>query len=474
MQDPASYDISMDEINRIFEEQKHFAREQKIEPLPERIIKLKKLEQWILSNIERIHMAVFNDLHKSREESDISEAYVVIGEIRNAIKNLKSWTRSRKIGTPWLLIPAGGWINYEPKGVCLIISPWNFPFNLSVNPLVSALAAGNRVIIKPSEYTPATSSLIKQMVTELFQPKDVYVFEGDHETAKALLSLPFDHVFFTGSSETGKKILESASRNLVPVTLELGGKSPVICDSDCNVKGAADKIVVGKFINCGQTCVAPDFGLVHEEIKEGFLIELGRALDHRYPDTRNSMDYGRIISKKHHKRLVALLEDAIAKGAEVISGGNYDENEGYFEPTILTNVTLEMQLMKEEIFGPILPVMTYSHRDQLPDILNSMTSPLVIYIFTSNRKSFEHLANFSTSGAVCWNDVVFYFLHSELPFGGINESGMGRGHGYSGFRTFSNERAFMKQRSGWIPSKLAFPPFGKISRMMTNFLLRYL
>ena len=464
-------------VKEIFSIQKEYFPVLKSEPLEMREKRLLKLQDWILKNLDKIHEAVYSDMHKPRTESDISEAYVVVSEIRYALKNLGSWTRAHKVKTPLALIPARGWIKFEPKGVCLIISPWNFPFNLAIVPLVNALAAGNAVIIKPSELAPATSALIKQMVSELYQPHEVAVVEGDADAAQELLSLPFNHVFFTGSQRIGRKILEAVSPNLTPVTLELGGKSPVVIDASANLSDAAEKIIVGKFFNSGQTCIAPDYCLVEESIFSKFALELRNALGKRYgtPEViRKSKDYSRLVNRNHFNKMVAMLNDAVEKGAKVETGGKHDLAELYFEPTILSETSLEMTVENEEIFGPILPLKPYAKLEDAIDIVNGMASPLVIYYFSNSSTGFEKLSRSTTSGAISWNDVAFYFTHTGLPFGGINESGTGRSHGFAGFKTFSNERSIIKQRSGWIPAKLVFPPFDKISRRITKIMLKYL
>ncbi|MGY6745010.1 MAG: aldehyde dehydrogenase family protein [Cecembia sp.] len=472
-----SQELNLTLIDEVFNLQKEKSLKMRHSPAVQRIALLKKLQHWINEHQEDIRRAIFADFKKPYPEIDISEIFVVNSEIKHAIKNLESWMKPKKVSTPLTMLGSTSYIHYEPKGVCLIISPWNYPFNLALGPLVSALAAGCTAIIKPSELTPHTSALIRRLVEETFDKAQVAVFEGEVEVAQKLLAKPFDHIFFTGSPSVGKIIMKAAAENLSSVTLELGGKSPAIIDREADLKDAAEKIVWGKFVNCGQTCIAPDYLLVHRSVQPAFVEALKTQVEKMYDPSgkgvEKSNDYARIVNVRHLKRLKHLLSDAENKGAQIYYGGYTDENECFFEPTILTAVEDHMEVMQEEIFGPLLPIKTYDAIEEAIDYINSKPKPLALYAFSKNSGAIKRIFKATSSGGAVANDCVLHFLQNELPFGGVNNSGLGKAHGHFGFLAFSNEKAVLQQRIGFTASKPLFPPYGLASKKIIQSLIKW-
>lgn len=374
------------------------------------------------------------------------------------------------------LLSTKSWIQYEPRGVVLIIAPWNYPFELNVAPLISAIAAGNCVIIKPSELAKHTSILIVRMITELFPENEVAVFEGEKEVSIELLKHPFDHIFFTGSTAVGKKVMEAAAKNLSTVTLELGGKSPTIVDKSANLKDAAEKIIWSKFMNCGQTCIAPDYLLVHKSVSKQFSIRLKNSIQKFYvnsnTDSSTFKDYACIINKNHYNRLKNVLEETVKSGANIDIGGELNENAKFISPTILSNISTDSKIMAEEIFGPILPIVEYEDTKEAIAFINKKPKPLALYIFCNDKITVDTILTNTSSGGVCINDAVIYFSQINLPFGGVNASGMGRAHGFHGFKTFSNEKAVLKQ-GRFSPLKLIYPPYTKRVQKIVDLMLKY-
>ncbi|SNS07719.1 aldehyde dehydrogenase (NAD+) [Belliella buryatensis] len=464
-------------IDQVFNLQKEEALKLRRSSKVQRIKKLEDLLRWINKHQEDIRKAIHADFKKPYPEIDVSEIFVVTSEIKHAMKHLGDWMTPKKVSTPLTMLGSSSFIHYEPKGVTLIIAPWNYPFNLALGPLVSAIAAGCTAIIKPSEMTPHTSALIRRLVEETFEPQHVAVFEGEIDTAQYLLSKPFDHIFFTGSPAVGKIIMKAAAEHLSSITLELGGKSPAIIDSRANLKDAAEKIVWGKFVNCGQTCIAPDYILVQSDVKSAFLETLVQALKNMY-DAKGkgieaSKDYARLVNEKHLKRLQHLLSDASIKGAYTYFGGQIHAAEKYFEPTILTDLTADMEIMQEEIFGPILPVMEYQTLNEAIAYINQNPKPLALYVFSKSSDVIDQVNTSTSSGATVANDCVLHFLQNELPFGGVNNSGMGKAHGHFGFLAFSNEKAVLKQRIGLTATKPLYPPYGITGKKITQLLLKW-
>ena len=443
----------------------------------QRIERLKALLHWIRAHRQEIRDAVYQDLHKPATEVDLTEIFVVTSEIKHAIRHLHRWMKPRSVPRTLPLLTTRASVRYEPRGVVLIISPWNFPFNLTVGPLVSALAAGNCAILKPSEFSPATSALIARMVSELFPPEEVAVFQGDRQVAQELLEKPFNHIFFTGSTQVGKLVMKAAANHLASVTLELGGKSPVVVDPTANLRDAARKIVWGKFMNSGQTCIAPDYLLVHESIYQPFLNELRRRIEATYgadADARaHCPDYARIIHQTHWQRLYQALEEAVSAGARVALGGRSEGRSRFMEPTLVCDVAPETRLMEEEIFGPILPILRYRHLEEAIRLINGLERPLAVYIFSRDRQTIRQLMDRTQSGAVCVNEVVLHFLHLNLPFGGINASGLGNSHGFYGFKAFSHERAVLKHHA-LSPLKWLYPPYTPRVQKLVDLVLKFL
>jgi aldehyde dehydrogenase (NAD+) len=465
------------QIDEVFSAQKSQALKMRNSTSLLRIALLKKLLEWINQNQEDIRRAVHADFKKPYPEIDVSEIYVVTSEIKHAIKHLEGWMKSKKVPTPLTMLGSKSYIQYEPKGTTLIIAPWNYPFNLALGPLVSALSAGCTVVIKPSEMTPHTSALIRRLVEETFDKSLVAVFEGEIEVSQLLLAKPFDHIFFTGSPAVGKIIMKAAAEHLSSITLELGGKSPAIIDSKTDISDAAEKVVYGKFLNCGQTCIAPDYVLVHESVKEAFLTKLTEQIEKMFnpgkKGVEKSKDYSRIVNQKHFQRIKHLVIDANQKGAETYLGGSYIEAENYFEPTIITHMTEDMDLMQEEIFGPVLPVVGFADMEEAINYVNLNPKPLALYIFSNNKDTIKRVLKETSSGGAVINDCALHFLQNELPFGGVNNSGIGKSHGYYGFLAFSNEKGILRQRIGMTASKPLFPPYGIISQKIIDSLLKW-
>lgn len=439
-----------------------------------RIQKLNRLKAALEVTYRRqIHEALKIDLNKSITETDLTEIYPIISEIKHVKRHLWHWVKNEKVPTPLSLFGASSYIKYEPKGVCLIISPWNFPLNLTFGPLVSAIAAGNTVILKPSEMTPHTSALMKTIVQDLFDDRDVALVEGQVETAQQLLQLPFNHIFFTGSPTVGKIVMAAAAEHLSSVTLELGGKSPAIIDQSANLKTTARRLIWGKLVNCGQTCIAPDYVLIDKNSQDVFIDQCIKSIEFYYsqnPETSNS--YGRIVNGRHLMRLKRLIDDAINKGAKLVYGGKIIESENYVQPTIITNCNSEMLLLQEEIFGPILPIVNYETTEDVLLQVNTNHKPLALYLF-SNMKSFvKTISNNTRAGTTVINNNLIQFNNHHLPFGGSNNSGIGKSHGYYGFKAFSNERSFMKQHFKGI-SEYVTPPYNGLKEKIAALTVKW-
>ncbi|MGB5927934.1 MAG: aldehyde dehydrogenase family protein [Cyclobacteriaceae bacterium] len=440
--------------------------------------RLKILHNWVVDNRNDICQAIYSDFRKPAEEVDLTEIYAVLQEIKHASGHLKKWMKPKKVSTPVTLAGSNGYIHYEPKGICLIIAPWNYPFSLTIGPLISALAAGNTVILKPSEMTPATSALIVRLVRECFSEDIVRIFTGDKEVSTLLLQKPFNHIFFTGSPAVGKIVMTAAAKHLASVTLELGGKSPLIVDDMADLKDVAEKLAWGKYVNTGQTCIAPDYVLCHEQVKSALLVELRSAIERLFKepgkDISESSTYARIINQKHFDRLESMLSESVSNGATVVSGGHTDKEKLYFAPTVLTDIPESSPLLDQEIFGPILPVLTYSRTEEAISFVNSKPKPLAMYLFCGSRKNRKTILRQTSAGGVCINDTLIHFNHPNLPFGGVNNSGIGKSHGHYGFLAFSNEKSILVQRVGYTSIRLIYPPYTPRIRRLIDLLLKYL
>ncbi|WP_298262527.1 aldehyde dehydrogenase family protein [uncultured Lutibacter sp.] len=441
----------------------------------QRLKKLNALKKAIEKTYRtKIQEALYADFKKPFTETDLTEIYPIISEIKHVKFHLKSWMNKQRVATPIALLGASSYVKYEPKGVCLIISPWNFPINLTFSPLISAIAAGNTVIIKPSELTPNTSHLMKEIVEELFDEQEIALIEGEIETSQELLKLPFNHIFFTGSPSVGKIVMKAAAKNLSSITLELGGKSPTIVDKTANIKTAAKKIIWGKFINNGQTCIAPDYILVHQTVKSELLKELKKQISNFYSNNpAASSSYCRIVNEKHFNRLKDHILKAKQSEASIELGGNFNKDENYIEPTIISNLPINSDLLQEEIFGPILPIISFQNLNEAINYINSKEKPLALYIYTKSNKTANFIIHNTRAGGTCINHNIIHYSNHNLPFGGSNNSGIGKSHGFYGFQEFSNKRAILKQHTkGSI--EFLFPPYSKLKQKLINFTIKWL
>ncbi len=439
-----------------------------------RIQKLNALKQAVEHTYrDQIRKALYDDFKKSPTETDLTEIYQIVGEIKLAKSQLRSWMRKQPVETPFALTGSSSWVQYEPKGVCLIISPWNFPFNLTLGPLVSAITAGNTVILKPSEMTPNSAAVMKEIVEAVFQENEVALVEGEVEVAQELLKLPFNHIFFTGSPQVGKIVMQAAARHLASVTLELGGKSPTIVDQTANLKAAARKIAWGKFINAGQICISPDYLFVQERIKDRFLEELQKQIRLMFSESPSQSDsYCRIVNTKHYERLCSYLEDAKEKGGEIISVEENNNTDNFLSPTLINEPAKDARVLQEEIFGPILPIMAYRETKEVIDYINQNEKPLALYIYSKNRKRIREIIQNTRAGTSCINNNVVHYANHNLPFGGSNNSGIGKSHGIYGFKAFSNERGILKQHTPGA-MELLFPPYTRFKEKIIQLTIKW-
>lgn len=443
-------------------------------PYSQRIKQLKKLKTAIeVTYRDRIIEALYKDLNKPKVEAELTEIYPIISEIKFAKSNLRQWMRKQKVDTPMSMLGSSSYYIYEPKGVCLIISPWNFPFNLTFGPLVSAIAAGNAVIIKPSEMTPNSSALMAEIVANVFSEDEVALLEGEVEASTQLLQLPFNHIFFTGSPSVGKIVMSAAAKHLASVTLELGGKSPTVIDNTANIDKAAKRIVWGKFMNAGQICVSPDYVLIDESIKERFIKACRKWIEQYFTNTPKTSDsYARIVTQKHFERLQSHLDEAKSLNAKVDVGGEVEADSKYIAPTIISDVNQEAKLLNEEIFGPILPIVTYKTLDKAITYINSKERPLALYIYSNSKKNTKQIIRNTRAGGTCINNSVIHYANHNLPFGGVNNSGIGKSHGFYGFKAFSNQRAVVKQHTFGI-NELLFPPYTNFKEKLAKLTIKW-
>ena len=450
--------ITQVDITKIIAQQRRFFTTGKTKELHFRIEQIKLLKQAIKEQEEEIVQALYQDLKRPKVESLVAEISLCLKEIKYTLQHLKSWSKPQKAPTPLALLPGSSQIISEPVGVVLIISPWNYPFQLAIAPLIHSIAAGNCAIIKPSEIASHTSQVIAKLIANIFPPEFITVMEGDKEVSTRLLQQKFDHIFFTGGTPIGKIVMEAAAKHLTPVTLELGGKSPCIVDSNIDIEVTAKRITWGKFINAGQTCIAPDYLLVHNSIKEQLLTALKRCLQKFYgSNPATSPDYSRIISDKHFQRLCSFLNEG-----KIIVGGETNLEERYIAPTIIEQVTWEHKIMAEEIFGPILPLLTYQNLSEAIATINSQPKPLALYIFSKDKQVQEQILQQTSSGGVGINETISHIVSCELPFGGVGMSGMGSYHGKTGFDTFSHKKSVLR-KPFWLDMKLKYPPYeGKL------------
>lgn len=431
----------MNNYSALISQQKAFFHTHKTKSLPYRMDALNKLGDAIRRYESEILQALKLDLNKSEFEAYSSEVGIILKEIRFVLKHLHSWSRPKKVKTPFTHIGSRSTIYHEPYGVVLIIAPWNFPFQLAIAPLIGAIAAGNCAIVKPSELTPRTSEVLAKLIGEAYSEEYIAVVEGGIETSQALLNEKVDYIFFTGGVPVGKVIMEAAAKQLIPLTLELGGKSPCIVHKDAHLKLAAKRIAWGKFMNAGQTCVAPDYIYVHQSIKAAFITQLKNAIEKLYgANPLDNDSYTRIVSDKHFNRLQNFLNDG-----KVSIGGKSNRNKLLMEPTVLTEINSDCAVMQDEIFGPILPVLEYSNIEHILEKINSRPKPLALYIFTESKDIQQQVLMGTSFGGGCVNDTVYHFTSPYLPFGGVGSSGIGAYHGQSSFELFSHCKSVLKQ-----------------------------
>ena len=440
----------------------------------ERIIKLRKLKKNIFLYRDEIKKALFKDFKKSSSDVDLTEIFPVISEIKHNIRHLSKWMKDEIVPTPLTLLGSKSYIKYEPKGIILIMTPWNFPINLTFVSIINAISAGNSIIIKPSEISKNTSIVIKKIVANTFDKNEIKVILGGPKTAQKLLKLKFNHILFIGSPSIGKIVMQEAAKNLASVTLELGGKSPTIIDEKCNINKAAKRIAWSKFLNNGQVCIAPDYLFVHNKIKEKFIKQLILSIKDLYSnDPIKSDDYCRIVNKKHFNRLINLLEDAKQLGSNIIYGGNINEKENFIEPTLLDNISEKSKMYKEEIFGPLFPIFDFNKIEEVIKFINKNEKPLALYIFSKNNNNIKTIINNTSSGGVCINHSTLHYSNNNLPFGGINNSGTGRCHGIYGFHELSNKKCILKQVLPSSPTDFLFPPYNNFKNKLIEFTIKW-
>lgn len=442
----------------IVNQQRGFFNTNQTKDINFRINNLKRLRQAILENETAIQKALYADLRKSETESYISEIGICLDEIKYTLKHIKSWTKPKTVTTPLPHLPASSKVYSEPLGVVLIISPWNYPLQLLISPLIGAIAAGNCAVLKPSEIAVHTSHVLAEIIPKYFDPSFITVVEGEKEVTQQLLTEKFDHIFFTGSTHVGKIIMSAAAKQLTPVTLELGGKSPCLVDADTHLEYTARRIVWGKFINAGQSCIAPDYLLVDRTIKQELLERIHQCIRDFYgANPSTSLDYARIINQHHFNRLSELLNVG-----NIIIGGDTNSEDLYIAPTVISQVDWDAPVMQEEIFGPILPVLEYTDLSDAIARVNAQPKPLALYFFSNNKQHQQRVLQETSSGGVCINDTMLHFASSTLPFGGVGDSGIGRYHGKASFETFSQQKSVL-YRSFLVDLKLRYAPYkGKL------------
>ena len=441
-------------IPKTIENQRNYFNQGPTKEISFRIKQLKTLEQAIIASEQKIISALNKDLNKTAYESYMTEIGLILSEIRFTIKHIRAWSRPRKVKTPRIYPLAASYQYPEPYGMVLIISPWNYPFQLAMAPIIGAMAAGNCTILKPSEYAPHTSGVISELLAEHFDDQYLTAICGDAETGKALLEHKFDYIFFTGSVPLGKIVMAAAAKHVSPVTLELGGKSPCIVDKTANIRLSAKRIISGKFINAGQTCIAPDYLMVHESIKAELVDHMQKTIKQFYGERPlESNDYPRIINHRHFERIAVYLQ----KG-NIIMGGETDQKQLYISPTLLDKIGWDDPVMQDEIFGPILPIIEYQHLSEVIAAVNSRPKPLALYLFSADKNIQQRILKEISFGGGCINDTLLHFANPHLPFGGVGNSGIGSYHGKASFDTFSHHKSILKNRLSFdLPMR--YPPY---------------
>ena len=436
-------------------------------PVQARIQALDQLEQAILDHEEDLYRSLQADLGKSRMEAFLCEISLTLSELRYVRRHVKGWSRRRPVLPSLAQFPGRCSVLPEPYGVVLILSPWNYPVLLTLEPLIGAIAAGNCAVVKPSAYSPNTSAVLAALIGEAFPPEHAAVVEGGRHENQSLLSQPFDYIFFTGSVAVGREVMTKAAAHLTPVTLELGGKSPCIVDETANIPLAARRIVFGKFINCGQTCVAPDYIYCAPAVKDRLIAALKKELERQYgKNALENPDYGKIINQKHFDRICGLIDPA-----KVVCGGGSDPETCRIQPTILDRVTWEDKVMGEEIFGPVLPVLTYDSLEQVTEKVNSMDSPLALYLFSSSKEHIRYITSRIQYGGGCVNDTLIHLATSAMGFGGVGASGMGAYHGKVGFDTFTHYKSMVDKKT-FLDLPMRYQPYTKLNEMLVRLFVR--
>lgn len=433
----------------------------------DRLEALRKLKECIQRNEQKIAAALKKDLGKSSAESYMCETGLVLSEITHMEKHIRDYAREKKVPTPLAQFHSRSYKKPSPRGVVLIMSPWNYPFLLTMDPLVDAIAAGNTAVVKPSAYSPHTSEVIRAIIGECFEPSYVAVVTGGRAENTCLLKERFDYIFFTGSQNVGREVMRQAAEHLTPVTLELGGKSPCVVEKSADLKLAAKRIVFGKFLNCGQTCVAPDYIYCDRTVKDRLVEEIKKQIRKQFgKDPLENGSYGKIINEKHFKRIVGLIDPG-----KVVAGGRFSEKTLKIEPTVMDGVTFQDAVMQEEIFGPVLPILTYDTFDGAIENIRSMPHPLALYIFTSDRAAADAITSRVGFGGGCVNDTIIHLATSEMGFGGFGESGMGAYHGKAGFDTFSHYKSIVDKKT-WIDLPMRYQPYKKVYDRLVHVFLR--
>ena len=460
--------MNANEIRNLLENQRAYYRSGATLPVSFRIAQLRKLYAAVQSHEADIAAALKADLGKSPYESFMCETGLVLSEIHHMIRNVRKWARRQPVSTPLAQFPSHSFKQPVPRGNVLIMSPWNYPLLLTLDPLVNAIAAGNTAIVKPSAYSPATSAVVARIVAECFAPEYIAVVMGGRAENQALLQQKFDFVFFTGSQAVGKEVLRQCAEHLTPAVLELGGKSPCIVDATANIPLAAKRIVFGKYLNCGQTCVAPDYVLCDARVKEAFIAEVKKQITAQFgANPLANADYGKIVNEKHFARLMSLIDPA-----KVVAGGRADEATCRIAPTVMDDVTADDAVMGEEIFGPIMPVLTFDDFNAVVDELKGKDKPLALYLFSNDTAHIDRVTHELSYGGGCINDVVIHLATSEMPFGGVGESGMGGYHGKAGFDAFSHTKSIVDKKT-WLDLPMRYQPYkSKLNEKLLHLFLR--
>jgi len=465
-------------ITAVFEAQKQTAIGLRTSSAQDRIEKLKRLLNAVQKYEKQFQDALYQDFRKNATETTLTEIVPLQSEIKHAISQMRKWMKPESVSNPLHYLGTTGYIQYEPKGVTLILSPWNYPVSLTLSPLVSAISAGCTAILKPSELTPNTSEVLEKLIKETFDEKEVALFNGDVSVATALLELPFNHIFFTGSPAIGKVVMRAASAHLTSVTLELGGKSPAFIDETADLQDAAEKLVWGKFVNNGQTCIAPDYLLVKESVQKALIESISKQIEKVYNSKQEGIEksdsYCRIVNKRHFTRIQKLMDNALLGGANIAFGGKVNADDCFIAPTIFTEVNMDMTIMQEEIFGPLLPILTYKTTEEAINFVNQGEKPLALYVFSKDKSNIDKVMNQTSAGGSCINECLLHVGHPDLPFGGVNNSGIGKSHGHFGFLEFSNARAVLKQRVGFTGFKLFYPPYTDSVRNLVDKFKKFL